>query len=80
MSSSFTIGRFIISVLLLVCIAVAGLTGYLQVRLDLHRFVLHRYFAYAGLILTAVHCMINGSRISGYRRLLRKKAQRENLL
>ncbi len=77
MSSSFAVARFVISVLLLACIAVAGLTGYLQVRLDLHRFVLHRYFAYAGLLLTAVHCMINGSRIAGYLRLLRKKVQSE---
>lgn len=45
--------------LLFFCIALTGLTGYLQVKLDLHRFVLHKYAAYGSLILTLMHTLIN---------------------
>lgn len=47
--------RKIISYLLLFLLAAAGLTGWLQVTLDIHRFVLHKWLAYATLIVAAVH-------------------------
>jgi len=61
---------FTLCVLLFICIGVTGLTGYLQVRLDLHRFVLHKYFAYASLIFTCLHMLINRTKIKAYMKRL----------
>ncbi len=47
--------RKIISWTLMVLLVAAGFTGWLQTRLDLHRFILHQWLAYAVLALTAAH-------------------------
>ena len=65
--------NYIISFLLLACICVTGLTGYIQSQLELRRFVPHRYFAYATLTLAAVHIYLNFSRLWRY---LRRKLKR----
>ncbi len=59
--------------LLCVCVAGAGLTGYLQVQLDLHRFVFHKYLAYASLVLMIIHMAFNWKKITGsLRKLFRR--------
>ena len=62
--------NYIVSFLLLLAICVTGMTGYLQSRLELRRFVPHRYFAYVTLGLAAVHVALNTGKI--YRHLRRK--------
>jgi hypothetical protein len=63
---------FALCFLLFLCIALTGLTGYLQVKLDLHRFVFHKYLAYSTLFLTALHIIIHWKKVKGYvKRLLR---------
>lgn len=57
---------FCLCTLLFFSIALTGLTGYLQVRLDLHRFVFHKYLAYTTLILTLLHVGLHWNRIRGY--------------
>ena len=62
---------FALCLLLFLCIALTGLTGYLQVTLDLHRFVYHKYLAYSTLFLTVLHTLINWKKVWGYvKRLL----------
>jgi hypothetical protein len=55
-----------ISVLLLLSLCVTGLLGYVQSELELHRFVPHRYAAYATLILAAIHVATNASKLWHY--------------
>ena len=63
---------FALCLLLFLCIALTGITGYLQVKLDLHRFVFHKYLAYSTLFLTLLHVIINWKKVWGYvKRLLR---------
>jgi hypothetical protein len=63
---------FALCSLLFLCIALTGLTGYLQVKLDIHRFVVHKYLAYSSLSLTFLHILINWKKVWGYvKRLLR---------
>ena len=63
---------FALCSLLFLCIALTGLTGYLQVKLDLHRFVFHKYLAYSTLVLTGLHVIIHWKKVKGYvKRLLR---------
>ncbi|MCP4717524.1 MAG: hypothetical protein GY868_20575 [Deltaproteobacteria bacterium] len=57
--------RVVISLLLLLVAALTGLTGYLQVRLDLHRFVPHKYLAYSTLLLIALHVGLNAGKMIG---------------
>ena len=51
---------------LFACIALTGLTGYVQVRFDLHRFIFHKYLAYTSLILTGLHVVYNWKKVAGY--------------
>ncbi len=53
----------IFCLLLFLVAALTGLTGYLQVRLDLHRFVPHKYLAYSTLLLTLLHVVLNGKKV-----------------
>ena len=63
---------FALCFLLFLCIALTGLTGYLQVKLDIHRFVFHKYLAYSTLSLTLLHILLNWKKVWGYvKRLLR---------
>jgi hypothetical protein len=57
---------FILCLLLFFCIALTGLTGYLQVSLDIHRFVLHKYLAYSTLSLTLLHLLVNRKKVIGH--------------
>jgi len=54
---------FFLCIILLVCVAVTGLAGYIQTKLDLHRFVLHKYFAYCTLCITVLHVAANWRKI-----------------
>jgi len=54
---------FIISILLLISISITGILGYVQSQLELRRFVPHRYFAYATLVLTAIHVYLNWNKV-----------------
>ncbi len=58
--------RFALCFFLFLCIALTGITGYLQVRLDLHRFVLHKYAAYASLWATGLHIFAHWKKVRGY--------------
>ena len=62
--------NYAVSILLLVSIALTGATGYIQSQLDLRKFVPHRYFAYATLVLALVHVSLNAQKLFRY---LRKK-------
>lgn len=66
--------NYIISILLIFSISITGIVGYVQSRLELRRFVPHRYFAYATLILAAVHVFLNWSKVWRY---LRRKFRRQ---
>jgi DMSO/TMAO reductase YedYZ heme-binding membrane subunit len=55
-----------VSLLLLLFLAATGLAGYIQVRLDLHRFVYHRWLAYGTLVLGAVHLLFNIRKLVRY--------------
>ena len=57
---------FYLCMFLFACIALTGLTGYLQVKLDLHRFVLHKYAAYTTLAATLLHTATRWRTILGY--------------
>lgn len=65
--------NYAVSILLLVLLALTGVTGYIQSQLDLRKFVPHRYFAYATLALVAVHVSLNAQKLWRY---LRKKLNR----
>ena len=62
--------NYAVTILLLISIALTGATGYIQSQLDLRKFVPHRYFAYATLVLAAVHISLNAQKLWRY---LRKK-------
>lgn len=58
--------HYLISILLIVAISITGISGYVQSRLELRRFVPHRYFAYATLLLTALHVFLNWRKVWRY--------------
>lgn len=62
--------NYAVTILLLISIALTGVTGYIQSQLDLRKFVPHRYFAYTTLVLAAVHISLNAQKLWRY---LRKK-------
>ena len=66
----------ILSLLLLVSLAVTGLLGYIQSELELRRFVPHRYFAYATLILAGIHVALHWRKV--WRFLRRSRAGRSD--
>jgi len=66
--------NYIISILLIFSISITGIVGYVQSRLELRRFVPHRYFAYATLILAALHVFLNWSKVCRY---LRRRFKRQ---
>jgi len=65
--------NYTISILLIFSISITGIVGYVQSRLELRRFVPHRYFAYATLILAALHVFLNWSKVWCYLRRKLKK-------
>ncbi|MFN3531178.1 MAG: hypothetical protein ACK41Q_01480 [Candidatus Brocadia sp.] len=54
---------YIISILLIFPLSITGIVGYVQSRLELRRFVPHRYFAYVTLILAALHVFLNWGKV-----------------
>ena len=64
---------FYLCTFLFACIALTGLTGYLQVKLDLHRFVLHKYAAYTSLAATLLHTAAKWRTILGYIKKFRNR-------
>ena len=67
--------NYIISGLLLISIALAGITGYIQSQLDLRKFVPHRYFAYTTLALAAIHVYLHAPQMWHY---LQRKLKPKN--
>ena len=67
--------NYILSGLLLLSIALTGITGYIQSQLDLRKFVPHRYFAYITLALAAIHLYLHAPQIWYY---LRRKLKPKN--
>lgn len=67
--------NYIISIVLIFSISLTGIVGYIQSQLELRRFVPHRYFAYATLILAAIHVILNWGKLWRYlrRRFKRKE-------
>lgn len=55
-----------VGLLLLFAVVITGATGYIQSRLELRKFVPHRYFAYATLCLAAVHVYLNAPKVWRY--------------
>lgn len=64
--------ELLVSALLFVSLALTALLGYIQSSLELRRYVPHRYFAYATLLLAALHVALNFKRIAAHIRSLRK--------
>ncbi|MCJ7693279.1 MAG: hypothetical protein MUO22_07670 [Sedimentisphaerales bacterium] len=67
--------NYIISGLLLLSTALAGITGYIQSQLDLRKFVPHRYFAYITLALAAIHVYLHAPQMWHY---LQRKLKPKN--
>ncbi|MFC1584667.1 hypothetical protein ACFL5V_03865 [Fibrobacterota bacterium] len=64
--------NYVVSIMLLICVMITGMLGWIQARLELRQFVPHRYFAYATLCLAAVHVYLNFNRVwSFFKRKLR---------
>jgi hypothetical protein len=71
--------NYIVSFLLLLALCATAATGYIQSQLDLRRFVPHRYFAYAALVLAAVHVVLNTGKLWRYiRRLFSRGTSQRN--
>lgn len=49
----------IVCLLLMLMLASTGMSGFIQVKLDLHRITIHKYSAYAALLLAAVHVLLH---------------------
>lgn len=58
--------NYIVSFLLLIAIMATGATGYIQAKLELRGFIPHRWFAYAVLILSAIHIFLNFKKLWNY--------------
>lgn len=67
--------NYIVSILLLISTALAGITGYIQSQLDLRKFVPHRYFAYITLALAVIHVYLHAPQMWHY---LRRKLKPKN--
>ena len=63
----------VVGILLVISLSITGLLGYLQSELELRKFVPHRYFAYATLILAGVHVSLHWGRLWQY---LRRKSRK----
>jgi hypothetical protein len=50
---------YLVSLLLLILFIITAITGYIQSKLELRRFIPHRYFAYATIILFLIHVFQN---------------------
>jgi hypothetical protein len=60
--------ELVVSILLLLLVVLAGASGYVQSQLELRRFVPHQHFAYATLILAAIHVALNVGKMGRYLR------------
>lgn len=58
--------NYLVSILLLISLILTGITGYIQSKLDLRKFIPHRYFAYITLLLAIVHIVFNIKKIYHY--------------
>ncbi len=57
---------FIVCFLLILALAVTGISGFIQVKLDLHRTTIHKFSAYSTLSLSLVHILINFRKFINY--------------
>lgn len=58
--------NYVISALLILAVSFTGATGYLSARLDLNRFLPHKYGAYATLLLVALHLVFNFKKLARF--------------
>lgn len=58
--------NYLVSVFLIVSVILTGLTGLIAAELELHRFVPHKYFAFATLFLVSVHLYFNLPKLLRY--------------
>ena len=57
---------FIVCFLLILALVVTGISGFIQVKLDLHRTTIHKFSAYSTLSLSLVHILINFRKFINY--------------
>jgi hypothetical protein len=62
--------KYLVSLLLIPVVLSTGITGLIQVKLDLHHFIYHRYLAYGTLVLSGFHLIFNFGKL--YRYLTRR--------
>lgn len=60
--------KYILSLLLALLLGLTAATGFIQVALDLNRFIFHKYFAYLTVFLTGVHVYLNREAVVSYLR------------
>lgn len=58
--------NYLISILLLIFLILTGITGYIQSKLDLRKFIPHYYFAYITLLLATIHVISNIKKLYHY--------------
>ncbi len=49
----------IVCLLLLLMLMTTGISGFIQVKLDLHRTTIHKFSAYSTLALAAIHILLH---------------------
>ena len=57
---------FIVCFLLILALVITGISGFIQVKLDLHRTTIHKFSAYSTLSLSLVHILINFRKFINY--------------
>jgi hypothetical protein len=58
--------NYIVCIILMFSLFFTFITGLIQVRLDLHRFLPHKYLAYFTVFLTSIHIFINFDKIKKF--------------
>jgi len=56
----------IVSLFLVLTLISTGISGFIQVKLDLHRLVIHKYSAYSTLALAFIHVVLHFKRLIQY--------------
>ena len=56
----------IVCLLLILTLIINGISGFIQVRLDLHRTTIHKYSAYSTLSLSLIHIVLHFNKLIAY--------------
>ena len=56
----------IVCLLLILTLIINGISGFIQVRLDLHRTTIHKYSAYSTLSLSLIHIVLHFNKLITY--------------